>query len=101
MVNQAKRSSMLLEHWEARRHGVFEGSQELGQLLRTTKKSIYLRRKSRGRKRPQLGEGEDSLGCTNSKEMDLDRQQASQQIFGSDVGAPSAAEHLPTFSLLV
>lgn len=50
---------MLLEHWEARRHGVFEGNQELGQLLRTMKKSIYLRKKSRGRKRPQLREGEE------------------------------------------
>lgn len=57
MVNQAKRSSMLLEHWEARRHEVFEGSQELGQLLRIMKKSIYFRRKSRGRRRPQLGKG--------------------------------------------
>lgn len=35
----------------------FEGSQELGQLLRIMEKSIYFRRKSRGRRRPQLGKG--------------------------------------------
>lgn len=37
----------------------------------------------------------------SSKEMDLGRQQASWQFWGSDVDAPSAAEHLLTFSLPV
>lgn len=95
---------MLLEHWEARRHGVFEGSQELVQLLRIMKK-IYIFKKEKPRQEKTTARGRrdvcDSLVRTNSKEMDLDRRQASQQIFGSDVGAPSAAEHLLTFNLLV
>lgn len=68
-------------------------------------KKIYIFKKGKQRQEKATAGGRrgvcDSLGCTNSKEMDLDRQQASQQIFGSDVGAPSAAEHLLTFSLLV
>lgn len=57
---------------------MFEGSQELGQLLRIMKKMIYLRRKSRGRKRPQLEEKRgvcDSLGCTK-QQRDGSRQAA-------------------------
>lgn len=66
------------------------------------KKSIYLRRKSRGGKRPELEAGGVVMAhwdARRSEEMDLGRQQASHRFFGTDIGAPRAAEHLLTFSL--
>lgn len=55
---------MLLEDWEARRHGVVVGSGELGQLLENHEE-IYIFKQKRRREKARAGGrrgGRDSLG---------------------------------------
>lgn len=76
------------------------GSGELGQLLENHEE-IYIFKKEEERREKARAGGVvvTHWDARRSEEMGLGRQQASHQYFGSGVGAPSAAEHLVTFSL--